>query len=408
LNRVAITGLGVISALGHNSQAMSTALQSGKSAIGSLTVIPTDELLIKIGAEVSSFDPNAHFDDKHLPLLDRCAQFALVAAREAILQSGLNFGGELGTRSAAILGSGVGGMTTLDESFRRLYAEGARRFHPLTIPKMMISAAVSHITMENGIRGPAFTVASACASANHAMGVAFQMVRAGAVDVAVTGGTESVFTLGTVKAWEAMRIMAPDTCRPFSRGRKGLVLGEGAGMIVLENLQHAKARGAAILGEIIGFGMSSDAGDIVLPSLDGATNAMRACLADSGLPPEDFDHINAHGTGTAMNDVTETAAIRALFGRHADRLTVTSTKSMHGHALGAAGALELVATLLAMRDGFIPPTANYTEPDPDCDLDYVPNLTRQSQIRVAMSNSFAFGGLNAALAVRRYDEGAHE
>jgi nodulation protein E len=393
--------MGGISALGHNTPAMSTALRNGKSAIGPLTVISTDELLIRIGAEVSSFDPKAHFDDKHLSLLDRCAQFAMVAAREAIIASGLNFRGELGIRSAAIVGSGVGGMGTLDDNFRRLYAEGAKRFHPLTIPKMMISAAVSHITMENGIRGPAFTVASACASANHAIGTAFQMIRSGAVEAAVTGGTESVFTLGTLKAWEAMRILAPDTCRPFSRGRKGLVLGEGAGMVVLENLEHAKARGADILGEIVGFGMSSDAEDIVLPSLDGATNAMRACLVDSGLSPEEFDHINAHGTGTAVNDVTESRAIRAVFGNHADRLTVSSTKSMHGHALGAAGAVELVATLLAMRDGFTPPTANFVETDPDCDLDYVPNTTRISQINVAMSNSFAFGGLNAVLAVRR-------
>ena len=380
---------------------MSTALRNGKSAIGPLTVISTDELLIRIGAEVSSFDPKAHFDDKHLSLLDRCAQFAMVAAREAITASGLSFRGELGIRSAAIVGSGVGGMSTLDDNFRRLYAEGAKRFHPLTIPKMMISAAVSHITMEYGIRGPAFTVASACASANHAIGTAFQMIRSGAVEVAVTGGTESVFTLGTLRAWEAMRILAPDTCRPFSRGRKGLVLGEGAGMVVLENLEHAKARGAGILGEIVGFGMSSDAGDIVLPSLAGAINAMRACLVDSGLSPEEFDHINAHGTGTAANDVTESRAIRAVFGGHADRLTVSSTKSMHGHALGAAGAIELVATLLAMRDGFIPPTANFVETDPDCDLDYVPNTPRISQINVAMSNSFAFGGLNAVLAVRR-------
>jgi nodulation protein E len=401
LNRVAITGIGVISALGQNTHAMSAALRRGESAIGPLSVIPTDDLLIKIGGEVSNFDPKAYFDDKRLPLLDRCAQFALVAAREAISASGLNFRGELGNRSAAIVGSGVGGMSTLDDSFRRLYAESAKRFHPLTIPKMMINAAVSHITMENGIRGPAFTVASACASANHAVGVAFQMVQAGAVDVAVTGGTESVFTLGTLKAWEAMRILAPDTCRPFSRGRKGLVLGEGAGMVVLENLEHAKARGAAVLGEIVGFGMSSDAGDIVLPSLDGATGAMRACLVDSKLPPEEFDHINAHGTGTTMNDVTESRAIRALFGSHADRLTVSSTKSMHGHALGAAGAIELAAILLAMRDGFTPPTANFIEPDPDCDLDYVPNVTRNAQINVAMSNSFAFGGLNAVLAVRR-------
>ena len=283
MSRVAITGMGVISALGQNARAMSTALKGGNSAIRPLTVIPTDDLLVKIGAEVSNFDPRTHFEHKQLALLDRYSQFALVAAREAISASGLDFHGELGARSAAIVGSGVGGMGTLDENFQRLYAEGAKRFHPITIPKMMISAAVSHITMENGIKGPAFTVASACASANHAIGVAFQMVRAGVVSAAVTGGTESVFTLGTLKAWEAMRILAPDTCRPFSRGRAGLVLGEGAGMFVLENLERAKARGANILGEIIGFGMSSDAGDIVLPSLEGAASAMRACLADSGM-----------------------------------------------------------------------------------------------------------------------------
>ena len=401
MNRVAITGIGVISALGQNTRAMSTALKSGKSAIGPLTVIPTGELLVKIGAEVSDFDPLAHFDQKRLALLDRCAQFALVAAREAILASGLNFHGELGARSAAIVGSGVGGMSTLDDNFRRLYAEGAKRFHPITIPKMMISAAVSHITMENGIKGPAFNVASACASANHAIGIAYQMVRAGTVNVAVAGGTESVFTLGTLKAWEAMRILAFDTCRPFSRGRMGLVLGEGAGMFVLENFEHANARGAEIFGEIAGFGMSSDAGDIVLPSLDGAASAMRACLADCGMAPEAFDHINAHGTGTTMNDVTESRAIRAVFGGHADRLSVSATKSLHGHALGAAGAIELAATLLAMRDGFTPPTANFIERDPDCDLDYVPNVTRNEQINMAMSNSFAFGGLNAVLAVHR-------
>lgn len=401
MNRVAITGIGVISALGQNTRAMSTALKSGKSAIGPLTVIPTGELLVKIGAEVSDFDPLAHFDQKRLTLLDRCAQFALVAAREAISASGLNFHGELGTRSAAIVGSGVGGMSTLDDNFRRLYAEGAKRFHPITIPKMMISAAVSHITMENGIKGPAFNVASACASANHAIGIAYQMVRAGTVNVAVAGGTESVFTLGTLKAWEAMRILAFDTCRPFSRGRMGLVLGEGAGMFVLENFERANARGAEIFGEIAGFGMSSDAGDIVLPSLDGAASAMRACLADCGMAPEAFDHINAHGTGTTMNDVTESRAIRAVFGGHADRLSVSATKSLHGHALGAAGAIELAATILAMRGGFTPPTANFIERDPDCDLDYVPNVTRNAQINMAMSNSFAFGGLNAVLAVHR-------
>jgi nodulation protein E len=400
MNRVAVTGIGVISALGHDLAAMRAALKSGRSAIGPLTILPTDKLLVKIGAEVPGFDPTVHFPEKRLSLLDRCSQLALVAARQAVAASGLDFKGELGARTAAIIGSGVGGLGTLDDSFHRLYAENLKRFPPLTIPRMMISAAVSHITMEHGIKGPAFTVASACASANHAIGVAFQMVRSGMVEAAVTGGTESVFTFGTIKAWEAMRILDPDTCRPFSLGRKGLVLGEGAGIVVLENFDRARARGAEILGEIAGFGMTSDAGDIVLPSLEGASGAIRACLADSGLAPEEVGYINAHGTGTAMNDITETAAIRAVFGRHADKLAVSSTKSLHGHALGGAGAIELVATLLAMRDGFIPPTANYLGADPQCDLDYVPNETRNTRFNVALSNSFAFGGLNAVLAVR--------
>ena len=399
MNRVAITGIGVISALGPDAAAMAAALRRGHSAIGPLTVTPTDKLLIKIGAEAPGFDPKAHFDGKKLALLDRCAQLGLVAARQAVAASGLDFHGALGARSAAVIGCGVGGIGTLDDSFKLLYGEGAKRFLPMTIPKMMISAAVSHITMAHGIRGPAFTVASACASANHAIGTAYHMVRAGTVDAALTGGTESVFTLGTIKAWEAMRILAPDTCRPFSLGRQGLVLGEGAGIFVLENYDHARARGAGILGEIIGFGMSSDAGDIVLPSMDGAAAAMRACIADTGLAPEAFTYINAHGTGTAMNDVTETRAIRAVFGDHAGKLAISSTKSLHGHALGASGALELAATLLAMQGGFLPPTANFTEADPDCDLDYVPNHARPAATQYAISNSFAFGGLNAVLAV---------
>jgi len=255
--------------------------------------------------------------------------------------------------------------------------------------------------MEHGIRGPVFAVSSACASANHAMGLAFQMVRAGTVEVAVAGGAEAALTQGALMAWDAMRIMAPDTCRPFSLERKGLVLGEGAAMVVLENMSRAKARGATIIGEIIGFGMSSDASDIVLPSLEGAASAMRACLADAGLAPEQVDYINAHGTGTTVNDITETHAIREVFGSHAERLAVSSTKSLHGHALGAAGAIEMAATLIAMRHGFIPPTANFEAADPQCDLDYVPNEAREAKMEVALSNSFAFGGLNAVLAIRR-------
>ncbi|HUO98658.1 MAG TPA: beta-ketoacyl-[acyl-carrier-protein] synthase family protein [Rhizomicrobium sp.] len=401
MNRVVITGLGVVSPLGNSVTEMAATLKSGRSAIGPLTNISTEGLLIKIGAEVRGFDPAAHFTDKQLPILDRCSQLALVAARQAVAQSGLGFRNGLGARTATILGSGVGGMNTLDESFHRIYAEGSKRAHPFTVPKLMISAPMSHITIEHGLTGPSFTVASACASATHAVGVAFQMVRSGAVDVAVTGGTEAVFTFGAIKGWEALRVMASETCRPFSKSRSGMVLGEGAAIFVLENRERALARGAAIVAEVAGCGMSSDAADIVLPSVDGAISAMTACLADAGLAPEDVDYINAHGTGTAANDVTETKAIHAAFGLHAKKVAVSSTKSMHGHALGAAGAIELAATVIAMREGFVPPTANYAEPDPECDLDYVPNEARPAEIRAAISNSFAFGGHNAVIAVRR-------
>ena len=404
MHRVVISGLGIVSPLGNTADDVSAALSAGRSAIGPITNIATDGLIVRIGAEVRGFDQGRHFADKQLALLDRSAQLALVAARSAAGDSGLAFRA-LGARAGVIIGSGVGGMATLDESYHRIYAEGSRRTHPFTIPKLMISAAMSHITIDQGVIGPSFTVATACASANHAMGIAFSMLRSGVLDAVITGGTESVFTFGTIRGWEALRVMAADTCRPFSRGRGGMVLGEGAAMFVLETLEHAERRGAAILGEVIGFGMSSDAADIVLPSAAGAENALRACLADAGLAPEEVSYINAHGTGTAANDATETRAIRAVFGAHADRLPVSSTKSMHGHALGAAGAIELAATLIAMRDGFIPPTMNYLEPDPDCDLDCVANAARPGRIDVALSNSFAFGGHNAVLAVRRWPAG---
>lgn len=400
MNRVVITGLGIICPLGHNATAVAAALRAGQTAIGPLTIASTEGLAVKIAAEVKNFDPAALFDDKKLPLLDRCSQFALVAAREAMAQSGLD-ARALGAKAAAILGVGVGGINTLDECFHRVYAEGAKRLHPFTVPKLMISAAMSHISIEYGITGPSFTVASACASANHAIGVAYQMVKSGAVMAAVTGGTEAPLTFGTLKGWEALRVMSPDTCRPFSKNRSGMVLGEGAGIFVIENRDHALARGAKIVAEIAGFGMSSDASDIVLPKAEGAAAAMAACLADAGLAPDAIDYINAHGTGTPANDPTETKAIRAVFGAHADKLALSSTKAMHGHALGAAGALELAATVIAMNGGFIPPTANFTEADPACDLDYVPNEAREKPFATALSNSFAFGGHNAVLAVKR-------
>lgn len=405
MNRVVVTGLGVCASLGKNAAEFTAALKAGKSAIGPLTIIPTDGLITKIGAQILDFDPAAYFESGKLALYDRCTQFALIAAREAVAESRLDFRTGLGARSAAIIGSGVGGQSTLDENYLRLYGQGAKRLHPFTIPKLMVNAPCSHITMEHGISGPSFVVASACSSANHAIGVAFNMVRAGAVEAAVTGGTESVFTFGTIKGWEALRVMAPDTCRPFSRDRKGMVLGEGAAMLAIENRAHALKRGAPILAELIGFGSTSDAGDIVLPAADGAAGAIAACLKDAGLAPEDVDYVNAHGTGTAANDLTETKALHMVFGGHAQKLAVSSTKSMHGHTLGAAGAIELAATIVGMRHGFIPPTANFTEADPQCDLDYVPNAARPARIGIAVSNSFAFGGHNAVVAVKRAEPG---
>lgn len=402
MNRVVVTGLGVISAAGHNAADFWKSVSAGRPSIGEITTIPTDSLTVRIGAEVAGFDPKSHFDQRKLGMLDRFSQFGMVAAREAVKDSGLKFEGEFAERTAVIIGSGVGGQTTLDNSYWTIYAEKKSRVHPFTVPRLMINAATSHICMEHGITGPAYSIASACSSANHAIGQAFFMVRSGMVDAAVTGGTEATITVGTMKGWEALRVMATDTCRPFSKGRTGMVLGEGAAIFVFETLERAKARGAKIYAEVIGHGLSSDAMDITLPDAGGAARAIAGALRDARLNPEDVAYVNAHGTGTAANDVTETRALRMVFGDHARKLAVSSTKSMIGHALGAAGALELAATVMALRDGVVPPTANFTEPDPDCDLDYVPNEPRPANIDVAISNSFAFGGLNAVLALRRF------
>jgi nodulation protein E len=354
-------------------------------------------------AEVTGFDPSVALSDRDVNRLDRVAQFAVVAAREAVGQSGLSFDDALGERTAAIVGTGVGGQTTLDESFYRVYAEGAKRLSPLTIPKLMASAAPSHVSMQFGIRGPAFAVSSACASGTHAIGMGFQMVRAGAVDCALVGGADASISFGALRAWEALRIMAPDACRPFSRDRQGFVLGEGAAMLVLEGLDAARARGAAILGEIVGFGMSADARDLLTPDEVGAARAMAGALDDARMNPGDVNYVNAHGTGTIANDAAETAAIKRVLGTHASSVALSSNKSMIGHALGAAGALELVATLHTLATGVVPPTMGYLGPDPACDLDCTPNEARTLAVRAALSNSFAFGGLNAVLAVRRFE-----
>jgi nodulation protein E len=399
--RVAVTGLGVISALGHNATEFWQALEAGCSGIAPLEAVDRTLLRFPNGAEVRNYAPGQYFDEKELGLLDRFAQFGVIAAREALATAGVTWTPRLRESTAIITGSCVGGQTTEDEGFVNLYRNNIPRVNPLSIPRSMQNAAASRISLETGVVGPTYTISTACSSSNHAIGQAFWMVRSGAVEMAITGGSEAVFSLGFLKAWEAMRVVSPDTCRPFSKDRRGLILGEGAAMLVLEPLDAARARGVSILGEIIGFGMSSDAFHITQPSPDGAARAMRAGLSDAGLEPTEIDYINAHGTATLANDAAETAAIRKVFGSHADRLPVSSTKSMHGHTLGAAGAIEAAATLLALRNGILPPTANFTEPDPACDLDVVPNIARPAAIEFALSNSFAFGGLNAVLAFRR-------
>lgn len=401
--RIAITGMGAISAFGEGAQPLWQGLREGISGIRPLRHAEAGRLRVRVAAQVpESFDPARLFDERVLPMLDRTSQFALYAANEAIAQSGLDFAVDgLGQRTAVVIGTGVGGETTQDESSRRLYAENAQRLHPLTIARVMANAPASQISMAHGLRGPVFAVSSACASANHAIAQAALLIRAGLADVAVTGGAEACLSYGVLRAWEAMRVLADDTCRPFSADRRGVVLGEGAGIVVLESMERARARGATVLAELAGFGMSADAGDIVAPDPAGGGAAMALALADAGLAPQDVDYINAHGTGTPANDPTETRAIRQVFGAHADRLAVTSTKSMHGHALGAASALELVAVIGALREGVVPPTANFDTPDPACDLDYVPNVPRAMPVRAALSNSFAFGGLNAVLALRQ-------
>jgi nodulation protein E len=399
--RVAVTGAGVICALGHNCAEFWQSLAAGRPGIQPLESVDRSLLRFSNGAEVRGFDASRHFDEKEIGLLDRFAQFGVVAAREAIAQAGIEWNEKLRESTAIITGSCVGGQNTEDEGFVNLYRNNIPRVNPLTIPRTMENAAASRISLETGVVGPTYTVSTACSSANHAIGQAFWLVRSGAVSMAITGGSEAVFSLGFLKAWEAMRVVSPDTCRPFSIDRRGLILGEGAAMVVLEPLEAARARGARIHGEIVGFGMSSDAYHITQPSSDGAARAMRGALCDAQVGPERIDYINAHGTATQANDVTETAAIHQVFGAHAERLAISSTKSMHGHTLGAAGAIEGVATLLSLCHGLLPPTANFTRSDPACDLDVVPNQARNKQAEYALSNSFAFGGLNAVLAFRR-------
>jgi nodulation protein E len=401
MRRVAITGIGSISALGRTVPEFAESLRAGCCGISPIESCDMRNFRFQNGAEVKGYSHQPYFEDRRADFLDRFAQFAVIAAREAVADAGVEWTDGLRETAAIVTGSCVGGQTTEDLGFQEIYKKGVNRVHPLTIPKTMANAGASHISMEFGITGPSFTISTACSSAGHAIGQAFWMVRTGATDLALAGGSEAPFSYGILKAWEAMRVVSPDTCRPFSKDRRGMILGEGAGMLVLEPFELAQARGARIHAELVGFGMSADAGHITQPSMEGPARAMRAALRDAGLAPEQVGYINAHGTATLANDPTETSAIRAVFGAHAAKLAISSTKSMHGHALGAAAALECLAAALALRDGVLPPTANYNEPDPECDLDVIPNRARKAEVEFAMSNSFAFGGLNAVLALRR-------
>jgi nodulation protein E len=401
MRRVAITGLGAICALGRTTAEVAESLRQGRSGIAPIESTDASQLRFRNGAEVRGYSHQGYFEDRQADFIDRFAQFAVIAAREAVTGAGIVWTPELRETAAIVTGSCVGGKCTEDIGFHDVYKLGLNRVHPLTIPKTMANAGASHISMEFGITGPSFTISTACSSAGHAIGQAFWMVRNGITDLALAGGSEAPFSFGILKAWEAMRVVSPETCRPFSKDRRGMVLGEGAAMLVLEPLEAALARGATVHAELVGFGMSADACHITQPSAEGAARAMRAALRDAGLAPEAVGYVNAHGTGTLANDATETAAIKAVFGAHSRKLAVSSTKSMHGHALGAAAALECLATVLALRDGVLPPTANYNVPDPECDLDVIPNHAREAQVEFAISNSFAFGGLNAVLALRR-------
>lgn len=397
--RVVVTGQGVVTPVGIGADAFWASLKQGVCGIGPVTGFETDDLQIKIAGEVKDFEPRERLDSKQLLLADKYSQFAGCAAAEAILQSGLEtpLSDETAYKAACIIGSGIGGITTMELSYRMLFKEGKRATHPLTLLKTISSSAAAHVSIEYGIKGPCFGIVSACSTAPHAIGNVYRMIREGLIDLGVGGASEASLAWGTTRAWQAMRVLSPDGLFPFSGNRNGTVLGEGAGILLLEELEHAKARGANILAELVGYGMTSDAADMVNPSIEGASTAMEIALKDAGIPPGEVGYVNAHGTATTVNDVNETRAIRRVFGKHAEKLSISATKSMHGHLLGAGGGVEAVATINAMNEGFVPPTIGFREPDPECDLDYTPNEGKKREIAYAMSNSFAFGGLNAVL-----------
>jgi len=401
VKRVVITGAGTINSIGQDFPQTINSLREGRCGISALKFKDVERLSIKIGGQIHNFEPDRHFNRQQLSLYDRYTQLTLIAADEAITQSGLTFNGELAASTGVVLGTAGGGVSTWDDNYRAVYEEGKNRVHPFVVPKLMNNAAASHLSMKFNLKGPTFTVSSACASSNHAMAQAFQIVRSAQSPVMVTGGSESMMCFGGIKAWEGLRVMSNDACRPFSLNRNGMVQGEGAAIFVFEEMEHAKRRGANIFCEVKGFAMSSDAADIVNPSKHGAARAISHALKDAKVNLEDIGYINAHGTGTAANDKTECAAVADVFGHHADKIMISSTKSMHGHIIGGTGAVEIIACILALRDGVISPTIGYVEHDPECALDVVPNEARDAKVKLAISNAFAFGGLNAVLVLQK-------
>lgn len=397
--RVVVTGLGVISSIGTGVDAFWSALKNGECGIGEATLYSTDELYITIAGEVKNFDAREFGLSKQFLLADRYSQFAGVVAAEAFAQSGLEtpLKGDTALRTACIVGTGIGGVTTMEHSYKMLFEEKKRATHPLTLLKTIASSAAAHVSIEYGVTGPCFGVVSACSTASHSIGLVYQMIQNGLCDLGIAGAAEASLNWGTAKAWQAMRVLSPDGLFPFCKGRNGTVLGEGAGLFVLEEYSRAKQRGANILVELVGFGMTSDAADMVNPSIEGASTAMQLALDDAQLAPGDIDYINAHGTATKVNDINETRAIKRVFGKCANDVSISATKSLHGHCLGAGGGVEAVAVIKTIQEGIIPPTIGFDEPDPECDLDYTPNTARKRDVTYAMSNSFAFGGLNAVL-----------
>jgi nodulation protein E len=397
-----VTGLGVVSALGNGKRSFWDALVHGRHGFREITLADTSGLQFRLGAEVKDVDLETPFEPGTRDLLDRFARLFLLAAREAVRESGLERR-DL-AEAAVVTGSSLGGQSSQDDFFKSLYRDGRRRMSPLAVPRIMSNAAASQLSMELGIEGPGLTLSTACASSTHAIGIAGWMVSRGLVERAIAGGSEAPFSLGHLKAWDGIRVVSPDLCRPFSLGRKGMILGEGGAALVLESEEGARRRGAVVLSELAGFGMSSDASHVTKPSARGAAKALRAALADAEADASEVGYVNAHGTGTPLNDIIESEAIADVFGGGAAKLLVSSTKSMHGHALGAAGGLEAVATICALAEGVVPPTANFLEPDPACPLDCVPNEAREAPVSLALSSSFAFGGLNGVLAFRRRDD----